>query len=249
MIRPVVLALLLVGCGVRAEDVVAFVGELDAGVLPPDSDLPPDSGATHDRTPGADGAAAGPLDLELWNPGAVVNELRFAVRITNWGAAPVALARLSVKVWFDHGGADPLEASSDDEAMTLYGPDGTWRSNLGPTRVAFARVTPVKDCGGGRRASRAATITFAVADGTLDLEPGGGHVACNHDTNAMATWHRTDWAQLVVSQDYSRVADAGSTSATRSNLRQFTLYLDGQLVAESLDATTPDPETGVEPCP
>jgi hypothetical protein len=29
----------------------------------------------------------------------------------------------------------------------------------------------------------------------------------------------------------------------------FTLYLDGQLVAESLDASRPDPETGVEPCP
>jgi hypothetical protein len=194
-------------------------------------------------------AAAGQLDLELWNPGAAAVEHRFAVRITNRGDTPVALGQIAVKVWFDHGGADPLEAASDKESLSVYAPAGTWRRNLEPTKVAFATVTPARDCGGGRRASRVAAVTFAQEDAGFELEPGGGYVACNHDQNAMTTWHRTDWATLDRSKDYSRIADAGTGQATRSNLRQFTLYLDGELVTEQLDAATADPDTGVEPCP
>lgn len=243
MIRRLLFVALLASCGERTRDVVAWVGRLD-GAPAPDSATGPDGVMTADSV-----APAGSLDLEVWNPGSVDVEHRFAIRITNRGAAPLALGRIAIRVWFDHGGADPLEAASDQEALSVYAAAGTWRRNLGPAQTLFAPVTPPRDCGGGRRASRVAAVTFAQKDAALELEPVGGYVACNHDTNAMTTWHRTDWAKLDRTGDYSQIDDAGATQATRSNLRQFTLYLDGALVAERLAGDEPDPETGVEPCP
>jgi hypothetical protein len=168
-------------------------------------------------------------------------------RITNWGTQPVTLNNLSIKAWFDYTGSATLQAASYVNSQSVYTSGGSWIANVNAAAVNFISLGTTDNCGNNRQANEAALINFTDGN-TVTIPPNGGYLQTNSDTNSLATWHRSDWANFNYSQDYSRITDAGTGAATRANLSYYTLYLNGNLVCESTSASTQDTNSGQEPC-
>lgn len=201
--------------------------------------------ATCTNTPS--GSSGVPLNLEVWNPGETSNQYKLAIRITNWSSQPVVLNNLSVKVWFYNTLSGTLQASSYANNQTVYTSSGGYVTTVNAASVQFQTISPADNCNTGREANTVAIISFTDGN-TVTIPANGGYVQTNSDTNALATWNLSTWANFDYSNDYSKITDAGTGAATRSNLIYYTLYLNGSLVCEQTDATTRDTNSGQEPC-
>lgn len=192
------------------------------------------------------------LNLEIWNPGQSATESKVAARITNWGGQAVSLSALKVKVWiptiyynmtYRHISLVPATYANN---QSIYGANGSWLGNVGAPAVAFQPLTGGRDCGNNRLADTSVVISFT--DTGKVVPANGGYVETNSATNSLATWHFSDWSSFTRASDYSRVTDAGTSSAARSNLAYYTLYYNDQLVCEYTSASAMDTATGLEPC-
>lgn len=146
-----------------------------------------------------------------------------------------------------HRGSVPVEAFSYGNNQTLFGSNGQWLDNIDRPQVTFIPIQPEKDCGGNRRADTWVEAVFTDPDSKA-IPGNGGWVQTNEPNDSLFTFHRNDWLAIDRSHDYSRLSDAGNSYSSRSDLPQFTLYLDGVLVPEQASAMASDPQTGVEPC-
>ena len=147
----------------------------------------------------------------------------------------------------NYKGADSLAAASYANNLTVYSPSGGWIGNVNAANVSFYPLSGLSDCGNSRTANTEVAVKFTDAASVV-IPANGGYVECNSASNSLATWHRQNWGSFDRTLDYSRIADAGSNSPGRSNLQQFTLYEDNQLICEYVSATGQDPSTGNEPC-
>lgn len=193
----------------------------------------------------ASSSFAAALDLEVWNPGQTPTEYKIAARITNRGSQPIALNRLKVMAWFRYQGTSGLQPASYSNNLTVYNAAGQWVANVDATTIQLQALPSELNCGSSRRASYAAVISFS--DASAKSIPVGGYVECNSPTNTLASWHRADWQSFDRSNDYSRIAEAGTSSATRADLTRFTLYVDDTLACEAKSAG-PDGLSGQAPC-
>lgn len=186
------------------------------------------------------------LNLEIWNPGQTSTEYKIAIRISNHGSEPIALSRLKVKMGIFYSESEELQAASYANNQTIYSGSGGWVSNVDAVAVKFTVLEPAKDCGNFRKANRA--VSFAFADASAAIPANGGYLQTNAGGATLATFHRSNWASFDRSMDYSRIADAGSSFSQRSNRAEVSLYLDGNLICEYVDASTQDVLSGREPC-
>lgn len=205
--------------------------------------------STPTPTATAGSSFSGKLDLEVWNPNQAANEYRVAVRITNWGSESIALNRIKVKAGFYYTYESQLYPSAYPNNQTVYDTQGGWVAVQAVPDVVIQDVSPAKDCGSGRKANKVAVVSYTDASSVV-IPANGGYVQTNtNGSDVLMSWHRgSAWLDFDRSNDYARVTDAGTSVATRADLPQFTLYVDGNLVCEYNSVSTQDTASGQEPC-
>ena len=189
------------------------------------------------------------LNLEVWNSGDTPNFSRIAGRITNWGSSSIALNRITVKAWFAGlgvGEAQTYVGQSWPSNQTVFNPGGGWLSNVAQTSVVIKPSTGLA-CGPNQVANWEVSINFTDSS-NVQIPADGGYVETNAPPSALGAWSLNTWANFESPQDYSKISAAGTSSATRSNLQAYALYVDGVPVCEWISPTAKDPNTGLQPC-
>jgi hypothetical protein len=188
-------------------------------------------------------AVSGPqLDLEVWNYNNDATYQRPGVRITNYGASPIAINRLKVKAWVKESQAvisDPWTSG-----ITFNNAAGVFQNSTSVARTGVITAFGPSDCGGGREA--ATEISFQV-NSPYAIPAGGGYAYTLG--SALGQWRRNDFSPFDITDDYTRVVSpAIGNDSVRVDSIYYGLYLDDVLVCEWKNASTPDPSTGEEPC-
>jgi uncharacterized delta-60 repeat protein len=186
------------------------------------------------------------LDLEAWNPGQASNEAAFAFRVTNWGAAAVALNRITVKVWVHEGGftAGQWSATSFGGGQEIRDAADGFVANVSTAPVPVVSAFGPSDCGGSRQASVQVAASIPSAQ---TIPGGGGYLRTASDTNNLFKLNHS-FSAMSQSLFYTKPIGWGTTYATRVQDIHMAVYLDGALQCEWSAPAVQDASGGQEPC-
>jgi len=185
------------------------------------------------------------LDLKIANAqadndcsanGGTSKEAHYDFKIINYDNVPVNINKLKVKMWFKN--------SRNIEQNGFYGGElkdaaGNWQSNVSGY-VNLDNSSPNPECSieSGRYASRTAILVFTT---DYNLTANGGYAQSLDGKLYLNTWADPFDSGC---DDYSQLG----TSSTYMDDTHFALYENDILVSEWVSATSPDTNTGREPC-
>ena len=203
------------------------------------------------------GAATYRFDLKFCNDGSdadgtgqITTRLRY--KIYNYGESGVDIKNFKWRWYFNGDGVTSGNWQTQNGLQTAaYYPSGVaYCGTPNNTSGTFIPIT-LTDCGGGRTANMYYEWTPTTGpQGGQDfylIPPGGGWAGPSNQE-----WFRPN-SSVAISRanDYTRPSDypsCGASPYTGGDSKYATLYYNGSLVCEYINATTPDPNTGNEPC-
>ncbi|HEY5039932.1 MAG TPA: hypothetical protein VIJ93_12750, partial [bacterium] len=221
------------------------------------------------------GSVTPPLNLEVVCGSETAQIQDFGAKIINWGATPITLSNLTMKVWIYETGADTFhqwnvntgslcDASNNCTEITL--------PNAGGTAAGYPLCTSIP----GHFANQ--VVTFSPGTGATPVSlipPNGGYFVTNSgagvpgaDLRFGRSNSQMDGSSVTVinggvtyisswADDYSHlgtglvpiVGGSGCPDGGLHDSPYYALYYNGVLVQEVTDALeTHDPFTGQEPC-
>jgi hypothetical protein len=170
----------------------------------------------------------------------------YAIRVVNWHTAPVTIGNLCVRAWafepatlnlsrWNNGAGQVCTPGGSCTNVTVGGRTATVANvpacTTNPTHMANQSVTYCTT----------STVTIPANGGFWQTQSDGLRIGRN---NPMMTGGN-------FADDYSHFGTGNGDCAAFSTFadnRFFDLYFNGGLVGEALSATSPDPNTGREPC-
>jgi hypothetical protein len=172
---------------------------------------------------------------------------RLRWRIYNYGEAGVALPSLAWRFYFNDDGKTGWNGSNGIQTEVFY-PNFTPYYGLPNNSVASFGSIGAADCGSSRTANRyfewAPSIALQSGNPSYFIPPAGGYAQSNN-----LIWFRhNDFGGVDRSNDYARPGDIGLCGVPTNDYFRASLYNNGALVCEYVNATTLDPATGQEPC-
>jgi uncharacterized repeat protein (TIGR01451 family) len=174
------------------------------------------------------------LNLEVKDSTHDSNTFGQYFQVTNWSNSPIDIRDLQICYW-----AYDDEAPANPVFNNYYG-GGTspWAGWGGPGLTGTVQVwSPPQTLPSNRKANL--KLCFAPSTATSYMLPSG--TAWNDINPAFTLSYPKIWDSPI--DDYSQNPGSGSYVSDH----HFALYYRGTLVTEYTNASTPDPETGLEP--
>jgi hypothetical protein len=171
----------------------------------------------------------------------------FAIRVFNWDTTPVTIGSLCVKAWaFEPA---PLNLSQwNNAAGRICPPGGGTCTNISMTgQTAALAAVPACTTDPAHKANQVVTYCTTTP---LTIPANGGSWQTQNDSLRIGRNNPTMTGGNFA-DDYSHFGAGNGDCAAFSTFADnpfFDLYVNGNRVAEQLSASSPDPNTGQEPC-